>query len=38
MGAVVDGEVLGEGLGAALCGRTTHEPTVYVMSSIAMSP
>lgn len=38
VGALVGGEVVGGRVGAALCGRTTHEPTVYVMSSIAMSP
>lgn len=38
MGGAVVAAVVGGGRGAALCGRTTHAPTVNVMSSIAISP
>ena len=38
VGAVVGAAVVGGGVGTALCGRVTHEPTVYVISSMAMSP
>ena len=38
VGAVVGAGVVGGRVGTALCGRVTHEPTVYVISSIAISP
>lgn len=38
VGAVVGAGVVGGRVGTALCGRVTHEPTVYVISSMAISP
>ena len=38
MGGAVLAAVVGGRVGTALCGRTTHAPTVNAMSSMAMSP
>lgn len=38
VGEGVGGTVVGGAMGTALLGRVTQEPTVYVISSMAMSP
>ena len=38
VGVVVSASVVSGRVGTALCGRVTHAPTVYVISSMAISP